>query len=208
MYLRSLFEANKNIRDPRQQKASCTETSGWAQSDFTEYRLCSRRQRIYWRNGSTLIHTMRLQHQEVRLFYAHWELFFWDAGEMLTFYHQDPNSSAIFRHQFWNVSINQYHSPPVLTNWKLSPSTYSEVEIWIWNGAMLSGKLYMYITGETQITITLTKTRELLLITTFIYCEVKRKSDTFKAASQKIPTLLTPRPTINSQLQIFTSSQI
>ncbi|CAG8961265.1 hypothetical protein HYFRA_00013544 [Hymenoscyphus fraxineus] len=28
MYLRSLFDAQKDIRDPRQQKASCTETIG------------------------------------------------------------------------------------------------------------------------------------------------------------------------------------
>lgn len=71
MYLRSLFEANKNIRDPRQQKASYVEIVGRGQSNHLGCRLYSRRRKIYWRNGSTLTHTMRQQHLEVGLFWGY-----------------------------------------------------------------------------------------------------------------------------------------
>ncbi|CCU74994.1 NADH dehydrogenase 1 beta subcomplex subunit 9/Complex 1 LYR protein [Blumeria hordei DH14] len=46
MYIRSLFEANKNVHDPRRQKAMI---------NYHGHYL--KRQKIYWRPGSTQIHT-------------------------------------------------------------------------------------------------------------------------------------------------------
>ncbi|KND93293.1 hypothetical protein TOPH_02168 [Tolypocladium ophioglossoides CBS 100239] len=83
LYIRSLFEANRNVADPRQQrvgstdlgtKGHCTMREG---ADHINARPCSQRRRSCWTAGSIQIRTFRQRHLEV------------------------PSTSAICRRQFW-----------------------------------------------------------------------------------------------------------
>jgi NADH dehydrogenase (ubiquinone) 1 beta subcomplex subunit 9 len=65
LYIRSLFEANKGIRDPRQQRVGLKNGLLEKRTYFASARRCSERPKSYWRNGNTLTRTTRPRHQEV-----------------------------------------------------------------------------------------------------------------------------------------------
>ncbi|POR36895.1 Uncharacterized protein TPAR_02896, partial [Tolypocladium paradoxum] len=83
LYIRSLFEANRNVADPRQQRVGSTnlgkgdDCTTEEDADHIDVRPCSQRRRSCWTAGSTQIRTFRQRHPEV------------------------PSTSAICRRQFW-----------------------------------------------------------------------------------------------------------
>ena len=76
-YIRSLFEANKDAREPRQQRVSHKRpfsSLSWGQVSENITRYFYKRQRHCWRNGSTPTRTGPPQLQAVRVPYSFWQL--------------------------------------------------------------------------------------------------------------------------------------
>lgn len=99
LYIRSLFEANKNIRDPRQQRASSPRETTQSYNLIRFHRPYSKRRRICLRNGSIPTHTVHLQHQEVG--HTVLPIAVYLANNV---FHQDPNLSETFQRQSLIVS--------------------------------------------------------------------------------------------------------
>jgi hypothetical protein len=88
-------------------------------------RLCFKKWRTFWRNGSTLIHTMHHLLLEVsQELFANYEYDF----DMLL---QDLNSNEICRRQFLTVSRPGYHSYQFLLT-AHSSTSYGIVEMESW----------------------------------------------------------------------------
>lgn len=69
MYIRSLFEANRGVQDPRAQRVRDHIPTIVGISLTLERRLFSKKPRTSLRNGSIPIRTFHLVHQEVGLYH-------------------------------------------------------------------------------------------------------------------------------------------